>query len=92
MTLPTLFFALMTALFYGAFYHLIRGGSFWRLLLYLFLSVFGFALGHFLGVWRGWVLFPIGTLNLGLSSLGSLLILIFGDWLTRFETNQESKV
>jgi hypothetical protein len=92
MILPTLFFALMTALFYGAIYHLIRGGSFWRLLLYLFLSVFGFAMGHLLGVWRGWVLFPIGTLNLGLSSIGSLLVLILGDWLTRFETNQESKV
>lgn len=92
MTLPSLFFALIVALFYGTLYHLIRGGSFWRLLLYLVLSVFGFVLGHLLGVWRGWMLFPIGSINLGLSSLGSLLILLLGDWLTRIETGQESKV
>ena len=92
MTLPALFFALLVALFYGALYHLIRGGSFWRLLLYLFLSVFGFVLGHLLGVWRGWVFLPIGSINIGLSSIGSLLMLLLGDWLTRFETNPESKV
>jgi hypothetical protein len=38
------------------------------------------------------VLFPIGTLNLGLSSLGSLAILLLGDWLSRFESNAESTV
>jgi hypothetical protein len=92
MTLPTVLFALLVALFYGALYHLIRGGSFWRLLLYLVLSITGFVLGHLLGLWRGWILVPIGSINLGLSSIGSLLILLFGDWLTRLETREESKV
>ena len=92
MTLPTFLFALLIALLYGALFHLIRGGSFWRLLLYFALSVLGFAVGHLLGLWRGWILIPIGSINLGLSSLGSLLILLFGDWLTRIEADQESKV
>jgi hypothetical protein len=85
MTLPTLLFALIIALFYGALYHLIRGGGFWRLLLYFSLSVFGFAAGHLLGVWRGWTFIPVGSLNFGLSSLGSIIVLMFGDWLSRVE-------
>ncbi len=92
MTLPSLLFALVIALLYGALYHLIRGGGFWRLLLYLGLSVVGFAIGHFIGIWRGWIYIPLGSLNLGLSSIGSLSILVIGDWLSRIEVEQESKV
>lgn len=92
MTIPTLLLALLIALFYGTFYHLVRGGSFWRLLLYLALSISGFVLGHWVGLWRHWILIPIGTLNLGLSSTGSFLLLMVGDWLSRIETKPESKV
>ena len=92
MTLPTLLFALLVAIFYGALYHLIRGGSFWRLILYISLSIFGFVMGHLLGLWRGVVLIPIGSINFGLSSIGSLLVLLFGDWLTRIEVEPQSKV
>lgn len=87
MTLPSLFFGLLIALFYGAVFHLIRGGGFWRLLLYLFLSIFGFVLGHLVGVWRGWILIPIGSIDLGLASIGSFLLLLLGDWLTRIEAS-----
>ena len=85
MTLPTLLFALLIALFYGAAYHLIRGGGFWRLFLYLSLSVAGFVIGHLIGIWRGWTFIPLGSLNLGLSSIGSVMILVLGDWLSRIE-------
>jgi hypothetical protein len=85
MTLPSLLLALLVALLYGAIYHLIRGGSFWRLLLYLGLSGLGFAAGHVIGLWRGWVLLPFGSLNFGLSSIGSLVVLILGDWLGHIE-------
>ena len=92
MTLPTLLLAVLIALFYGTFYHLVRGGSFWRLFLYLTLSLLGFVLGHLVGLWRGWILIPIGGMNLGLSSIGSVMALILGDWLSRVEMNTESKV
>lgn len=92
MTLPTVLLALLIALFYGTFYHLVRGGSFWRLLLFLTLSLIGFVAGHLIGLWRGWIFFPIGGMNLGLSSLGSLLTLLLGDWLSRVEVRAESKV
>ncbi len=85
MTLPTLLFAILVALFYGAVYHLIRGGGFWRLILFFGLSIFGFAMGHLIGLWRAWTFIPLGSLNFGLSSLGSVTVLIFGDWLSRVE-------
>ena len=92
MTLPALLFASLIALFYGALYHLIRGGGFWRIFLYFSLSILGFVAGHLIGVWRGWVFLPLGALNFGLSSLGSLLFLVLGDWLSRIEVPQGSKV
>ena len=93
MTFPALLLALLIALLYGALYHLLRGGSPWRLPLYFFLSSAGFGIGHLIGLWRGWTLIPLGSLNLGLSSLGSILILILGDWLSRTETRERrSKV
>lgn len=85
MTFPALLFALLVALFYGALYHLIRGGGFWRLLLCFSLSTSGFLLGHLIGIWRDWTFVPLGALNLGLSSLGSVMLLVLGDWLSRIE-------
>ena len=85
MTLPSLLLAILIALFYGAVYHLIRGGGFWRLILFFGLSLFGFAMGHLIGLWRGWTFIPLGSLNFGLSSMGSVMVLMFGDWLSRVE-------
>jgi hypothetical protein len=85
MTFPTLLFALLIALLYGALYHFFRGGGFWRFLLYLGLSILGFALGHLISVWREWYFIPVGSLNLGMSTIGSILALVIGDWLSRIE-------
>ncbi len=82
MTIPSLLFALLIASLYGVFYHLIRGGGLGRLLLFLIFGWAGFALGHLLGIWQGWVLLPLGELNLGLSTLGSLLSLVLADWVS----------
>ena len=83
MTIPSLIFAFLIASLYGALYHLIRGGGLGRLLLFLILGWVGFALGHLIGVWQGWLLFPVGELNWGLSTLGSLVMLVAGDWISR---------
>jgi len=87
MTFPTFLFATLIALLYGALYHLIRGGGFWRLILYFFLGILGFAAGHLVGLWRGWFFIPLGSLNLGVSSIGSIVFLVTGDWLSRIEAN-----
>jgi hypothetical protein len=81
MTIPSLLFALLIALALGAFYHLIRGGDWSHLLAYLVMSVLGFAAGHLVGLWRGWVFFPLGPLNLGLEIAGALVFLVLADWL-----------
>jgi hypothetical protein len=60
--------------------------------LYFTLSVFGFVIGHLVGPWRGWLFILLGALNLGVSSLGSLVLLVVGDWLSRVEMPQGSKV
>jgi hypothetical protein len=85
MTVPSLLLALLIALTYGALYHLLRGGGLGRLLLYLGLSLLGFVAGHLVGAWRGWVFLPLGLLNLGMSSAGSVFFLLVGDWFSRME-------
>ena len=83
MTIPSLIFALLIASLYGALYHLIRGGGPGRIFLYLLFSWVGFAIGHLVGVSQEWVLIPLGQLNVGLSTVGSLIFLLLGDWITR---------
>lgn len=83
MTIPSLIFALLIASIYGVLYHLVRDGGLGRLLLFLIFGWAGFALGHLLGIWRGWILLPVGELNLGLSTLGSLVLLVLVDWVSR---------
>ncbi len=92
MTLPAIFIALLIALLIGAIYHILRGGSGWRLLMYLGLSIVGFAAGQFTGMWFGWSLLMVGLLNLGMGCLGSFLFLVAGDWLSRSEGKRERKV
>ncbi len=92
MTLPSLFFAILIAAFYGALYHFIRGGGFWRLLFDFGLSLLGFAAGYLVGFWFGWLIISLGSMDLGSASIGSLIFLVGGDWLSRIETRRESKV
>jgi hypothetical protein len=82
MTIPSMIFALLIASLYGVLYHLVRDGGLGRLLLFLIFGWAGFALGHLLGIWQGWALLPVGELNLGLSTLGSLILLVLVDWVS----------
>ena len=90
MTLPSILFALLIALLCGALFHFLRGGNGWRLLLHFGLSMLGFALGAWFGWWRGWSLFMFGALDIGMGVLGSIAVLMFGDWLGRIETKESS--
>lgn len=88
LTLPMVVFALVFALLLGALYHAIRGGGGWRLLFFIGLSISGFMVGHFLGVWQHWNFFLIGSLNLGMGILGSIIFLTGGEWLSRIEVKK----
>jgi len=92
MSTPALLIGFLIASLYGALYHLARDGGFWRLLLYLLLAWAGFAAGHYLGLWLNWVLLPLGSWNFGAATIGSLIFLGLGDWLSRMEIKRKSKV
>lgn len=83
MTIPSILFGLVIALLAGALFHAVRGGSGWRLLLHLGLSVLGFALGQGVAYFFGFTLFVLGTIDIGLGVVGSLLFLLLGSWLIR---------
>ena len=82
MNLPILLLGFVISTFYGAIFHFWRGGSLIRLLLYLVLSWIGFWLGHFIGGLLGFTFWPIGVLHAGMATIGSVLILIIGHWLS----------
>jgi hypothetical protein len=81
-TVPSLALGVVLALLVGALFHLFLGGGPGRLLLYLGLALAGFALGQWIGYLGNWILFPIGTLNLGMELIGSLVLLVAGYWVS----------
>lgn len=89
MTLPALLFGIVLSSAYGTAYHLWKGGRLRRLLLYLVLAWLGFWSGHFLGASLGWQFFEIGPLYAGPGTLGALLFLFVGDWLSQVEVSQQ---
>ena len=75
MTLPSLLLGFLVSSIYGVLFHLVRGGDLTRLIAYLFRAWIGFALGHIIGNWFNWIFFPIGPLNFGAATVGSILLL-----------------
>ena len=82
MTLPSVVFGLFCALLIGALFHVVVDGGLARLLLYLVLSILGFSAGAWIAMSRSWVLIPIGPLDVGASTIGSLVFLALGHWLS----------
>ncbi len=82
MTLPAFLFFSLLGLLYGTLFHLWRGGSAGRLLLYVLLSWCGFWIGHALGAYLGWTFLRVGPVNLGMASLTSAAFLALGYWLS----------
>jgi hypothetical protein len=82
MTLPAAVLGLLCALLVGALFHVVLDGGPARLLLYLLLSIAGFSAGQWAASSRGWTLFPIGPLDVGISVIGSIVFLVLGHWLS----------
>jgi uncharacterized membrane protein YeaQ/YmgE (transglycosylase-associated protein family) len=83
MTLPSALFALLCALLIGAIFHVMMDGGPGRLMLYMFLSVAGFAVGQWLASSQEWRVLPVGWLQMGPAVVGSLLLLVIGHWLSK---------
>jgi hypothetical protein len=80
--LASLILGFVLSTLYGAFFHFWRGGGSGRLVLYLVLSWTGFLAGHFAAVYMNINIDKIGELHVGLSSLGSIVFIIIGYWLS----------
>lgn len=85
MTLPAYLLGLLYALLLGSLFHVWRNGGAGRLVFYLLLSVAGAAAGQWLGSRLNWIFFAVGPLNLGLVTIGSLVFLGVGYWLSLVE-------
>jgi uncharacterized membrane protein YeaQ/YmgE (transglycosylase-associated protein family) len=88
MTIPSFLIGLLISTLYGALFHIWRGGGLGRLFLFILLGWVGFWGGQVLGDVLGWAFLPLGPLNLGLATLGSLLVLLVGSWLSMIEVSR----
>ncbi len=82
MTLPIVVFGVLLASLYGALFHLWRNGGLGRLILYLLLSWGGFIVGEVVGSALGWTFWSVGALHIGSATIGSILFLAAGYWLS----------
>ena len=73
MTAPGLYFSLLVASGLGLVFHLIRGGSLGRLLLYLAAAWVAFMAGHFVAEWLDWRLIRVGSINLFAALLAAII-------------------
>lgn len=87
MTIPSIILGIFISSLYGAIFHLWRGGDGGKLILYLIFSLIGFWLGQILGDTLNLNIGNLGPLHILSASLGSLVILGIGYWLSLIDTN-----
>jgi hypothetical protein len=89
MTFPAVILGLILSTLYGAGFHLWKGGNLSRLILYLILAWLGFWGGQLLASLLGWTFDRVGGLHVGAASVGSVLFLIVGYWLSLVEVERK---
>jgi hypothetical protein len=88
MTLPAIIFGIVLSTVYGTTFHFWKGGNLGRLFLYIIISWLGFLAGHMIGSVLGWNFASVGPINAGMATIGSLIFLFIGDWLSRVEISR----
>lgn len=89
MSLPTLLLGLILSTLYGALFHLWRGGNAGRLLLYLVLAWIGFWIGQFIGNYFQMTFDTVGQLHIVIATLGSIVFLAIGYWLSLVQVEKK---
>lgn len=79
MTLPGALLAFLIASILALGYHLVRGGSFGRLVLYFISAWIAFFIGHWLGAILNWTYLRWGSLNMLPALLTTMLALVIAD-------------
>jgi hypothetical protein len=91
MTLPAFLYGSVIALLIGAVFHLWRGGGLGHVILYLFISVVGFWVGHLVAaLWKLEFLF-LGPIRFGPALIGALAFLLLANWLSQVRTVKNPK-
>lgn len=83
MTTPAILFCLLVGALYGCVYHLIHGGNFFSLLVYIVVAIAGFFLGHYLGTLTGVEFIHVGMINFGNASIISIICLVISGLISR---------
>jgi uncharacterized membrane protein YeaQ/YmgE (transglycosylase-associated protein family) len=91
MSLPTLILGFILSTLYGALFHLWKGGNAGRLLLYLILAWVGFWVGQFVGNLFNLTIDTLGQLHLLAATLGSIILLAIGYWLSLVQVDRKTK-
>jgi hypothetical protein len=89
MTIPAILFGVVLSSIYGAAFHFWKDGSVKKLLLFILLSWLGFWAGHFLGAALKMNFASVGQINTGMATIGSLVFLFVGEWLSRVEVTRK---
>jgi hypothetical protein len=87
----SLILGLILSTLYGAIFHFLRGGGSGRLILYLVLSWIGFIAGHFMASYFKINFDKVGELHLGLASIGSILFILVGYWLSLGQVEHDTQ-
>jgi hypothetical protein len=82
MTIPSIAFGFLIATVYGVIFHLIRGGGFGKLILYILLAWIGFWIGQILANQLDLTFLRLGSLNLGMATIFSFMTILIGYWLS----------
>ncbi len=82
MTIQAVLLGIFAPIFLGAVFHLWRGGATWRLGLYILLAEAGFWLGNLAGTQLGWKFLKVGSLQMGIGTIGAILFMLLGHWLS----------
>lgn len=91
MSMPTLFLGFVLSTLYGALFHLWRGGNAGRVFLYLILAWIGFWIGQFLGNLINISFDTLGQLHIVSATLGSIVFLVVGYWLSLVQVEKKSR-
>jgi len=83
MTTPSILLGVVLGLLYGSVFHLLRGGSIRKLLVFLVLAQAGFWGGLWLAGYTGWSFYVVGVMDAGAGTLGSLVLLAVSELLGR---------
>ena len=85
MTVPSILIGVIISSLYGLAFHLWRGGGLGRLIFYIMLAWAGFWIGHLVGNYLSWTFLSLGPLRLWTATIGAIISLGIGYWLSLVE-------